>query len=220
SAKKILHPPKCRRLSRPEVGDDARGYRGDQGATDGSPDRAAFAADQGADRVRRDVRDLLRVCQGHLQCSRLAVRMDRRTGKFQVHLRRAARIFRHTTEARDVRPGLPVISYRGWADLYVRRPRPLSQRAQGVSALSDCDADLFRAGRDGGLFPGAADARALLAAHAAAGLDDGCLDRADAKGWRISLADDGAGAGLWRRVPAPGDPDAARAHRAHYVRAT
>ena len=37
--------------------------------------------------------------------------------------------------------------------------------------LSDCDADLLRAGRDGGLFPGAADAGALLTAHAAAGLE-------------------------------------------------
>ena len=52
------------------------------------------------------------------------------------------------------------------------------------------------------------------------GSDHGCLDRADAESRRISLADDGAGAGLRRRVPAPGDPDAARPHRAHYVRAT
>ena len=48
-------------------------------------------------------------------------------------------------------------------------PGLYKQRAQGVPALSDRDAVFLHARRDGGLFPGAADADPLLAAHAAAG---------------------------------------------------
>ena len=113
SARKILRLPKRRRPSRPGARHEPRGYRGHQGAVDGSPDRAAFAADQGVDRIRRDVRDLLRVREGHLQCSGVAVRMGRRTGKFEIHLHCAARIFHHAAQARDVRRSFPVIS-RWW----------------------------------------------------------------------------------------------------------
>ena len=43
------------------------------------------------------------------------------------------------------------------------------------------------------------------------------VDRAAAQGRRISVADDDAGAGLRRRLPAAGDPDAARPHRHHHL---
>ena len=48
-------------------------------------------------------------------------------------------------------------------------PGLYTQRAQGVPALSDRDADFLHARRAGGLFPGVPDADPLLAAHAAAG---------------------------------------------------
>ena len=71
----------------------------------------------------------------------------------------------------------------------------------------------FTLGATGGLFPGAADADPVLAAHAAAGHRERGRDRAVAQGRRISVADDVAGARLRRGVPAAGDPDAARPHR-------
>ena len=53
------------------------------------------------------------------------------------------------------------------ADLHVRRAGPLPPRAAGLPAVSGRDADLLRARLDGGLFPGDADAGAVLARHAA-----------------------------------------------------
>ena len=52
--------------------------RGHQGAVDGAPDRAALAADQGADRIRADVRALFLLRQADLQHPGLAVRVGRR----------------------------------------------------------------------------------------------------------------------------------------------
>ncbi len=164
---RAARPP--RRRSGPGTPHDARGHRGHQGPADGAPDRAALAADQGAARLRRDVRALLRLRQGHLQRPGLALRLGGGAGELQIHLHGAARIFHHAAQAGDVRRGLPVVPDRRGADLHVRRARPLPQRAQGVPAVSDRDADLLRARRDGRLFPRPADAGALLAAHAAAG---------------------------------------------------
>ena len=110
SARKILRPPKRRRPSRPGARHEPRGHRGHQGAIDGSPDRAALAADQGAARIRRDVRNLLRIREGHLQYSGMAVRVGRRARKFQVYLHRAPGIFHYAIEARDVRRGVSVVS--------------------------------------------------------------------------------------------------------------
>ena len=60
--------------SRPRAAHEPRGHRGHQGAADGAPDRAALAADQGAARLRRDVRALLLLRQAHLQRPGLALR--------------------------------------------------------------------------------------------------------------------------------------------------
>ena len=54
------------------------GDRGQQGAADGAPDRAALAADQGAARVRGDVHPLLHLRQADLQRAGVAVRLGRR----------------------------------------------------------------------------------------------------------------------------------------------
>ena len=88
-------------------------------------------------------------------------------GERQVHLHRPARIFPRAAQARDVRRGLHLVSDRRHPDLHVRRARALSQRAAGVPAVSRRDAGLLPARRNAGLFPGLADARAILARHAA-----------------------------------------------------
>ena len=100
------------------------------------------------------------------------------------------------------------------ADLHVRRARPLPQRAPGLPAVSGRDADLLPARRGGGLFPGLADAGALLARHAAVAAATGrptieLLPKVE----RIPVADDEADPRLRRRLPASGDPDAARPRR-------
>ncbi len=58
--------------------------------------------------------------------------------------------------------------------------------------------------------------RFSLGMQQAAGRGHG-RDRAAAEGRRISLADDGADLRLRHRLPAAGDPDAARPHRHHHV---
>ena len=75
----------------------------------------------------------------------------------------------------------------------------------------------FFARLDGGLFPGLADAGALFARHAASRRRGPGDDRAAAQGRRISVADDVADLRLRRRLPAAGDPDAARPRRHHHV---
>ena len=85
--------------------------------------------------VRRDVRALLRLRQGHLQRAGVALRVGGGAGEFQVHLHRAARIFHHPVQARHVRRRLPVVSDRGGADLHVRRARALSSTSARRSCL-------------------------------------------------------------------------------------
>src|SRR5262249_40396101 len=57
------------------------GDRGDQSAADGALDRAAFAADQGADRLRHRLCRLLLLRQDDLQRADLAVRLGRGPGE-------------------------------------------------------------------------------------------------------------------------------------------
>ena len=104
---------------------ERRRHRGQQGAVDGSPDRAALAADQGAARLRHRLHLLLLLRQADLQRAGLAVRLDRGAREFEIHLHRAAGIFHHAVEARAVRRRLHLVSDRGDADLQVRRARPL-----------------------------------------------------------------------------------------------
>ena len=104
------------------------------------------------------------------------------------------------------------------ADLQVRRPRPLSQRAAGVSALSDRDAVLLRGRRAARLFRGDAAADPLLGLAAAGQHARRSDDRTVAEGQRISLADHDADLRLRHRVPAAGHPDAARPCRHHRFR--
>ena len=70
----------------------------------------------------------------------------------------------------------------------------------------------FVARRDAGLFPGDADAGAVLARHAAGRGRRAGRDRAAAQGRRVPVADHEPDPRLRRRVPASGDPDAARPH--------
>ena len=146
---------------------ERRGHRGQQGAVDGSPDRAALAADQGAARLRHCLHLLLLLRQADLQRAGLAVRLGRRPREFEIHLHGAAGIFPDAVEAGDVRRGLHLVPDRGDADLHVRGARPLQARARRVPAVSDRDAVLLRARLDAGLFRRAADAGAVLARHAA-----------------------------------------------------
>ena len=77
-AQRRARPSRRRQLRRPGAAHERRGRsrdRGQQGALARSPDRAALAADQGGARLRRDVRALLRVRQGHLQRAGVAVRL-------------------------------------------------------------------------------------------------------------------------------------------------
>ena len=120
-----VEPPPPKRPSRPGARHEPRRHRGQQSAVDGSPDRAALAADQGADRLRADLRALLRLRQGHLQRAGVALRLGGGAGAFEIHLHRAARIFHHPAQARHVRRRLPVVSGGGGADLHVRRARAL-----------------------------------------------------------------------------------------------
>jgi sec-independent protein translocase protein TatC len=69
------------------------GDRGEQSAADGALDRAAFAADQGADRLRHRLCRLLLLRQDDLQRADLAVRLGRGPGEFQVHLYRLLEYF-------------------------------------------------------------------------------------------------------------------------------
>ena len=123
-----------RRRSGPGTPHDARGHRGHQGPADGAPDRAAVAADQGAARLRRDVRALLHLRQGHLQRPGLALRLCGGAGELQVHLHGAARIFRHAVEARHVRRRVPVVpDHRRRSSICSSRPA-----STGTSARPSC----------------------------------------------------------------------------------
>ena len=146
---------------------ERRRHRGQQGAADGSPDRAALAADQGAARLRHRLHLLLLLRQADLQRAGLAVRLGRGARELEIHLHRAAGIFPHAVEAGAVRRRLHLVPDRGDADLQVRGARPLQARAQRLPAVSGRDAVLLRARGDAGLFHRAADAGAVLARHAA-----------------------------------------------------
>ena len=63
------------RWPRGAAGHDPRGHRGHQGAADRASGRAALAADQGAGRLRGDVRALLLLRQADLQRAGMAVRV-------------------------------------------------------------------------------------------------------------------------------------------------
>src|SRR5262245_7225655 len=147
------------------------GDRGDQSAADGTLDRAALAADQGADRLRHRLCRLLLLRQDDLQRADLAVRLGRGPGEFQVHLYRPARIFRRPAQARDVRRGVHILPGRRDANLYVRRARPLPPRKAGVSPLLGGDAGFLPARRGRRLCPGVADAGAIFSEHEQAGGD-------------------------------------------------
>ena len=101
-----LPRPTCSRTPKRH---ERRGHRGQQSAADGSPDRAALAADQGAAGVRHRLHLLLLLRQADLQRAGVAVRLDRRPGKFEVHLHRAAGIFPDPAEAGAVRRRLHLV---------------------------------------------------------------------------------------------------------------
>ncbi len=141
-------------------------------------------------------------------------------GELQVHLHRAARIFHHPAQARDVRRGLHLVPGDRGADLHVRRARPLPQRAPGLPAVSGRDAVLLRCSAR--WWSISWSCRCWCASRSAcsrlAGEGAG-RDRAAAQGRRISVADDEADPRLRHRLPAAGDPDAARPHRHHHLAA-
>src|ERR1700738_95697 len=198
---------------------ERRGYRSQQSAADGSFDRAALAADQGAAGVWYRLHLLFLLRQADLQRAGVAVRLGRRRGKLEIHLHGTFGIFPDPVEAGAVRCRLHLVSDRGGADLQIRGARPLQARARRLPALSDRDAVFLRAGIDAGVFRGAADAGAVLARHAAGRWRRDRADPAIAQGRRISVADDVADLRVRRRVPAAGDPDAVGADR-HYYRET
>ena len=88
---------------------ERRRHRGQQSAADGSPDRAALAADQGAARLRHCLHLLLLLRQADLQRAGLAVRLDRGAGELEIHLHGAAGIFPHAVEAGAVRRRLHLV---------------------------------------------------------------------------------------------------------------
>src|ERR1700687_3005218 len=89
------------------------GYRGQQSAADGSFDRAALAADQGAARIRRRLHLLLLLRQADLQRAGVAVRLGGGAGKLEIHLHGAAGIFPDPAEAGAVRRRIHLVSDRG-----------------------------------------------------------------------------------------------------------
>src|SRR6266849_4051186 len=212
-----MQRPQRLRYSRTPKRHERRGYRGQQGAADGSFDRAALAADQGTARIRRRLHLLLLLCQANLQRSGVALRLGGRPGKLEIHLHRAAGVFHYPVEARDVRRCFHLVSDRRDPNLQIRGARPLQARARRVSALSDRDADLLLAGIDAGVFRGAADAGAVLAGHAAGRRRRDRGNPAIAEGRRVSVADDVADFRVRRRVPAAGDPDAVGPDRHHHL---
>src|SRR5439155_16645849 len=193
------------------------GHRGQQGAIDGSFDRAALAADQGAVGLRHSIHLLLLLRQADLQRAGLAVRLGRRARKLEIHLYRAVGIFPDPVEAGDVRRCLHLVPDRGRADLHVRGARPLQARARRVPALPGRHAGLLRARLAAGLLRRAADAGAVLAWHATDRQRRDCADPVVAEGRRISVADDVADLRLRYRVSAAGDPDVAGADRHRHL---
>src|SRR5262249_14299541 len=193
------------------------GDRGDQSAADGTLGRTAFAADQGADRLRHRLCRLLLLRQDDLRRADLAVRLGGGPG-LQVHLYRPARIFRCAAQARDVRRGVHIVPGGGDADLHVRRARPLSPRKAGLPALPGGDSHLLPARLCRRLCPGLADAGAIFSEHAASRRRRPRRDRAPAEGRRLSDLDDEAHLRLRHRLPAAGDPDAAGARRHPHLR--
>ena len=170
-----------------------RGHRGHQGAADGAPDRAALAADQGARcafAVMFVVLLLLR--QADLQRAGLAVRVGGRPGELQVHLhRRCWNISSPSSSSRcSARPSCRSRSWRRRSTCS-SRPASIATSARRSCRISSPRRSSSRSARRG-LFPGHADAGALLARHAAAGRRGQADDRAAAQGRRISLADDEA----------------------------
>src|SRR3954454_16208805 len=107
---------KIRTFSRTPKRHERRRYRGQQSAVDGSPDRAALAADQGAAGVWRGLHLLLLLREADLQRAGVAVCLGRRAGELEVHLHGAAGIFFDAAETRAVWRSLHLISRGGDAN--------------------------------------------------------------------------------------------------------
>src|SRR5262249_36187029 len=138
--------------------------------------------------------------------------------ELEIHLYRAAGIFRYAIEARAVRGGLHFVSYRGGPDLQICGAGTLSARAPSLPAISDRNSCLLPARRDVGLLCRDADAGPLLARYAATRRRRNRPNRSAAQGRRISIPDDVADLCLRGRVPASGDPDIARPGRDYQLR--
>ena len=146
------------------------GDRGQQGAADGAPDRAALAADQGAVRVLRDVHPVLHLRQADLQRAGVAVRLGRRARRIRSSsTRRCSNISSPSSSSRMFGAAFlsfPVVATQIY--MFVAPGLYRHERSAFVPYLVATPI-LLRARRDGGLFPGDADAGAVLARHAAAG---------------------------------------------------
>src|ERR1700731_3754271 len=113
--------PRTQRLkySRTPKRHERRGYRGQQSAADGSFDRAALAADQGAAWIRRCLYFLLLLRQADLQRAGVAIRLGGGAGKLEVHLHGPSGIFHYPVEARAVRRRFHLVPDHGDADLQI-----------------------------------------------------------------------------------------------------
>ena len=194
------------------------GDRGQQGAADGAPDRAALAADQGADRVlprlHRSASSSPSTIYNILIWPFVWVAGPENT-KFIY----TALLEYFCTQLKLAMFGAAFISFPMVAAQIYMFVAPGLYRHEREAFLPYLVATpiFFSLGALGGLFHRDADDRALLARHAAVGGRRAGRDRAAAQGRRISVADDVAGPRLRRRVPASGDPDAARPHRHPHV---
>ena len=130
------------------------GDRGHQGAADGAPDRAALAADQGADRVLRSRSSCCFFFAKHIY-NILIWPFVWVAGAENTKFIYTALLeyFWYPAQARDVRRGLHLVpGDRRRRSTCSSRPGSIATSA-GLPAVSGRDADLLRARRDGGLFP-------------------------------------------------------------------
>ena len=164
------------------------------------------------------VHRLLLLRQAHLQRADLAVRLGRgRRRTPSSSTPRCSNI--SVTQLKLAMFGAAFIVVPGGrgADLHVRRARPLPARAQAFLPYLVATPIFFVLGALVVYFlvmPMLVRFSLGMQQLGGAGPGD---DRAAAQGRRISRPDDVAGARLRRRVPAAGDPDAARPRRHHHL---
>ena len=149
---------------------DPRGHRGHQGAADGAPDRAALAADQGAARLRRRLHLLLLLRQADLQRADLALCVGGGAGQLASSSTRACSNI--SSSSSSSRCSAPPSSRSRWSptQIYMFVAPGLYRHERGAFLPYLVATPIFfLLGAIVVYRPGVADARALLARHAAGG---------------------------------------------------